>query len=203
MVYDVTPRYDVASPRLDLEDKDVTLRRVRSWSSGISSLKTMIRGKTPFSRSSSSEHGTASKTMLWGKKTFSRSSSSEHGTAGTRGDETFSRTTTSSSGFSDALTVTHEEVDDGGVYSSSRGAPVRVDSTIANEVDSTIADFQDQAAASDEVESALSDCASPPSAMLLAFASVESWGGSAGAKGTDHYGAGYHKVALGRRGLKP
>ena len=185
MVDNTTPRYDDEDVRFD---EGGLFRRARSWSSGISSLKTMFGGKKSFSRCSSSEHGTASsfKTMFTGKKTFRRTSSSEHGTEGTRGAATFAKATTSAtwssqfSGFSDALTVTHEEV--------------------ANEVDSAIADFNDQEAANNEVETVLRDCASPPSPMLLAFASVESWGGSAGAKGTDHYGAGYHKAPADRRG---
>ena len=64
--------------------------------------------------------------------------------------------------------------------------------------DSSISDIAavadtSQEAASDEVECAVSDCGgAAPSAMLQAFASVQSWGRSAGEKGTDHYGAGYH-----------
>ena len=39
-----------------------------------------------------------------------------------------------------------------------------------------------------------SDAPQPPSDMLLAFAAVQSWGRSSQQRGTEHYGAGYHKV---------
>ena len=82
------------------------------------------------------------------------------------------------SDFSDALTLPHEEVPD-------------------TNADPTAADISEEVA-NNQVESTVSDCAGAlPSEMLHAFASVESWGRSAGEKGTDHYGAGYHtRVAV-------
>ena len=146
----------------------------------------MVRRVTPISESEDaleqvrnwSPMRSTWKTMFGGKKTLPRSSSSEkihlnHGTEGALGDGALLRTTDSiNSSFSDALTMPHEEVPN-------------------TDLDTSISGISE--AASDEVESALSDCArSPTSAMLLAFASVQSWGRSAGEKGTDHYGAGYH-----------
>ena len=123
------------------------------------------------------------KTIFGGKKTLPRSSSSNHvhpnhESEGACGDRPVFMTTNSAtaSDFSDALTIPHEEVPD-------------------TEADPAAADTSEEAA-NNEVETAVSYCAgAPPSEMLHAFASVESWGRSAGEKGTDHYGAGYHTRA--------
>ena len=109
-----------------------------------------------------------------------RSSSGEqvhqnHGAKGAPGDRPVLKTCASAtrSDFSDALTIALEEVPNNNAGCSERQG------------------------ATSEVESALSVCAGArPSAMLFAFASVESWGRSAGEKGTEHYGAGYHTAHL-------
>ena len=126
-----------------------------------------------------SSMGSSLKTLFGGKKTLPRSSSSNqicpnHESESAWGDRPVFMTTNSAtpSDFSDALTIQHEEVPD-------------------TEVDPAAANISEEVA-NNEVESAVSDCAgAPPSEMLHAFASVESWGRSAGEKGTDHYGAGY------------
>ena len=113
-----------------------------------------------------------------------------HAAEGASGDRPVFKTTASArSDFSDASTIALEKVPNNDACSERTAATI-------------------------EVEAALRECAGAcscvlgtcscvgqhgdaprrrqSSAMLLAFASVEDWGRSAGENGTDHYGAGYH-----------
>jgi len=185
MVYHVTHRISIGS-----ED---ALEQVRSWSPMSSTWKTSTSSMTcpqtpphapvtgcgfsPEMRRNRSWSGLSSmsssfKTMFGGSKKILPCSFSSDGIHGAEDDDLMLRTSNSiASSFSDALTLP--------------------DDLPNTELDSSISGISE--AASEEAESAVSECGgAAPSAMLQAFASVQSWGRSAGEKGTDHYGAGYH-----------
>ncbi|KAJ1483970.1 hypothetical protein T484DRAFT_1746804 [Baffinella frigidus] len=128
--------------------------------------------------------GRSLKTIFGGPKRCVSSSEKSLGAESSSGELVFFETTVSatSSSDSDAFTIEHGSVAD-------------------SEVDLTHEDLthEDLRHAEDEVESALRDCEAPPSEMLLAFASVQSWGRSDNEYGTEHYGAGYNTVQVGLR----
>ncbi|KAJ1483974.1 hypothetical protein T484DRAFT_1746807 [Baffinella frigidus] len=133
-------------------------------------------------RSWSSISSFSLKTIFRGGKQCVSSSEKDQEAEGSWDHPEIFTATASATSTSDAFIITHEDV------ANSEVDLTREDST-----------HEDLAHAEDEAESALSDCGGAPSEMLLAFASVQSWGRSDNEFGTKHYGAGYQTAQVGSR----